>query len=226
MSAQVAAVKAGGKSGIRWGRLLWTILVVAYLMNFAKNLFLDVAGDKAAIPIIYFVLWLLWLGVEFYLSALFYQSSLVPRFNAWLKAAFAIYFYGLQGLAGWDAFGGTQLHFLYPLFNIIGLLIFAAGIAIRLWALVVYRGTKDRRKVLFTKPWQMSRHPRYIGMLLIMFAVPLVFFSPWGMLATIVIGLPLWYLSIRFEERKLKSELGKVYEEYCKATPLRPRLKR
>jgi protein-S-isoprenylcysteine O-methyltransferase Ste14 len=226
MSAQVAAIKSKEKSGIRWGRLLWTVLVVVYLINFTKNLFLDVAGDKAAIPIIYFVLWLVWLGVEFYLSALFYQSSLVTRFNGWLKAAFALYFYGLQGLAGWDAFGGTQINFLYPLFNIIGLLIFTAGIAVRLWALVVYRRTKDVRKVLFTKPWQMSRHPRYIGMLLIMFAVPLVFFSPWAMLATVVIGLPLWYLSIRFEERKLKDELGKVYEEYCKATPLRPRLKR
>lgn len=172
MSAQVATVKAREKSGIRWGRLLWTILVVVYLTNFTKNLFLDVAGHQAAIPIIYSVLWLCWLGVEFYLSALFFQSSLVSKFNTWLKGSFAVYFYGLQGLAGWDAFGGTQLHFLYPLFNVLALL------------LQVYSRTKNKREVLSARPWQISRHPRYIGMLLIMFAIPLVFFSPWAILAT------------------------------------------
>ncbi|TET21390.1 MAG: isoprenylcysteine carboxylmethyltransferase family protein [Candidatus Stahlbacteria bacterium] len=227
MSAQAITLKGKGKqkTGIRWGRLLWTIFVVLYFINFTKNLFADVAPGRAAIPIIYFVLWLCWLGVEFYLSALFFQSSLVPRFNPWLKASFAVYFYGLQGLAGWDAFGGTQIHFLYPLFNVIGLLIFALGIVIRLGALLVYLRTKDRNRILASRPWQMSRHPRYVGMLLIMFAIPLVFFSPWAMLATVVIGLPLWYLSVRFEERKLKSQWGNVYEDYCKTTPLRPRLR-
>ncbi len=226
MSAQVAAIKAGKKSGIHWGRLLWTVFVVLYLISFTKNLFGDVAGSQAAIPVIYFTLWLAWLGMEFYLNALFFQSSLVPRFNPWLKAAFAVYFYGLQGLAGWDAFSGTQIHFVYPLFNIIGLVIFAAGIIIRLWSLITYLRLKDRQKILSSRPWQMSAHPRYIGMLGIMFAVPLVFFSPWAMLATVVLGLPLWYLSIRFEKRELVKKWGKIYEDYCKTAPLRLRLKR
>jgi len=212
-------------SGIKGGRLLWTIFVVFYLINFVKNLFVDVAPGQAAIPITYFVLWILWLGVEFYLGALFYQSSLVPNFNPWLKAGFAVFFYGLQGLAPWDMFGGTQIRFAYPLFNVIGLLLFVLGVFIRLWSLIVYLRAKDRNKVLASRPWQMSRHPRYIGMVCIMLAVPLVFFSPWAMLATVVIGLPLWYLSLRWEQTKLKSLWGKVYEDYCKTTTLRPRLK-
>lgn len=228
MSAEaVMAGKKEEKKGIRWGRLLWTVFVVAYLINFSRNLFSDVAPQgQAAIPIIYFVLWLVWLGIEFYFRALFFQSSLVPHFNPWLKAGFAIYFYGLHGLASWDAFAGTQIRFAYPLFNVIGLLIFALGIGIRLWSLVVIRSKERPAKILSSPPWRMTSHPRYVGMLLIMFAVPLVFFSPWAMLATVVVGLPLWYAEIRFEERKLKSSWGRIYEEYLENTPVRPRLKR
>lgn len=223
---QIAVAKKDEKkSGMRWGRLLWTLFVVLYLFNFVKNLFGDVAGSEAAIPIVYFSLWLLWLGVEFYLGALFFQSSLVPNFNPWLKAGFAIYFYALQGLAPWDAFGGTEIRFLYPLFGVLGLLIFASGISVRLWSLFVIKSKKNPKDVLRTRPWQLSRHPRYIGMLLIMFAVPIVFFSPWAMLLTVVVGLPLWYLEIRFEERKLAVEWGEVYKEYSRNTPLSPRFK-
>lgn len=227
--AQAAAAskdKDAKKKGFRLGRFLWTVFVVFYLINFTQNMFRDVAPGEAAIPIAYFVMWLVWLGVEFYFSALFYQSNLVEKFNPWLKAGFAVYFYGLQGLAGWDAFGGTQLRFAYPLFNIIGLVVFAAGIIIRLWSLIAYVRVKDKREVLKTSPWRWSRHPRYVGMLLIMFACPLVFFAPWAMLLTVVVGFPLWYLEIRFEERKLKKDWGKVYEDYCKRTPLRPRFRR
>lgn len=226
MNAQVAAGQAAGKqSKIKWGRLLWTVFVVLYLINFTRNLFSDVAPGASAIPIIYFVLWLCWLGVEFYLGALFFQSSLVTNFNPWLKAGFALYFYAMQGLAPWDAFGGTQIGFLYPLFNILGLLIFALGIFIRLWALVDIRRTRNPGDVLKTRLWLMSSHPRYIGMLLIMFGIPLVFFSPWAMLATVMIGLPLWYLEIKHEEKKLAGELGETYLEYVKRTPLVPRFK-
>lgn len=226
MSAQVAAERMKtGQSKIKWGRLLWTVFVVLYLINFTRNLFADIAPGYSAIPIIYFVLWLCWLGFEFYFGALFFQSNLVQHFNPWLKAAFALYFYGLQGLAPWDAFGGTELRFLYPLFNILGLCLFALGISIRLWALVEIKRAKNPRDVLGTRPWQMTRHPRYIGMFLVMFAVPIVFFSPWAMLATVVVGLPLWYLEIKHEEKKLAGEWGEPYKEYLKRTALVPRLK-
>jgi protein-S-isoprenylcysteine O-methyltransferase Ste14 len=227
MSAKAATAEKGKKKkGIKWGRLAWTLFVVIYLINFTRNLFADIAGAEAAIPIIYFVFWVLWLGVEFYLEALFYQSSLVPEFNPWLKAAFAVYYYALQGLAPWDAFGGTEIRFLHPLFSIIGLLVMAAGIFIRVWSLITIQTKKTPGEILNSRPWQITRHPRYMGMLLIMFAAPLVFFSPWAMLATVVVGLPIWYLSIRHEELKLKREWGQVYENFCKNTPLRPRFKR
>jgi len=228
VNAQAGAIEKGKKEkkGLKWGRLVWTLFVVIYLINFTKNLFSDVAGAEAAIPIIYFVLWILWLGVEFYLEALFYQSSLVPAFSPWLKAAFAIYYYALQGLAPWDAFGGTQIRFIHPLFNIIGLIIMVAGIVFRIWTLIVIRRKKTPREILRARPWKMTRHPRYMGMLLIMFAAPLVFFSPYAMLLTVVVGLPIWYLSIRSEERNLKKEWGQIYDDYCKNTPLRPRFKR
>lgn len=213
------------KKGIRWGRLLWDVFVVLYLINFTQNLFRDVAPGQAAIPIIYFAIWLVWLGIEFYLEGLFYQSSLVPDFSGWLKAAFAVYFYALQGLAGWDAFGGTQLRFVYPVFNVLGLLILLAGVAIRVWSLIVIRTSTGNKDILASTPWRISRHPRYIGMLFIMFAVPLVFFSPWAMLATIVIGLPLWYFQIRYEEKQLARKWGQTYTDYCARTPLRPRFK-
>ncbi|MBN2380726.1 isoprenylcysteine carboxylmethyltransferase family protein [candidate division WOR-3 bacterium] len=227
MSAQAGVLNPEKKSSrIRWGRLIWTVFVVLYLINFTKNLFADVAGARAAIPVIYFILWILWLGIEFYFEAQFYQSSLVPKFNSLLKAGFAVYFYALQGLAPWDWLGGTKINLIYPVFNMLGLLIFALGVAIRIWALVAIRRNKTPKELLASRPWAFSRHPRYIGMFLIMFAVPLVFFSPWAMLATVVIGLPLWYLEVRFEERKLKKEWGQIYENYCKTRPLVPRFKR
>ncbi len=226
-AAAVKTSPTSRKQGFKFGRLLWTLFVVLYLINFFKNFFADIAAGEAFLPTLYFTLCLLWLGVEFFFETLFYQSGLVESFNFWLKTGFAVYFYGLHALVGWDAFAGTQVRFLFPILNIVGLIVLLAGIAVRLWALfAIQKHKKNLRQVLSSPPWKWSRHPRYIGMLLIMFAVPLVFFSPWGMLATVVIGLPLWYLSIRWEERSLLKDWGNIYENYLAKTSIYPRFKR
>ncbi|HUL93042.1 MAG TPA: isoprenylcysteine carboxylmethyltransferase family protein [Burkholderiales bacterium] len=121
------------------------------------------------------------------------------------------------------------LHFLVPLVQLFtstwhvvaGGCLLATGVGINLWtdSLFKRKGTSvkpfERTTALITEgPFTFTRHPMYLGMVLILAGVALCFgsLSPWLALPVFV-----WQITRRFivaEEVKLEATFGARYVEY------------
>ena len=99
--------------------------------------------------------------------------------------------------------------------------VIAAGVGLNLWADAQFKRASTTVKpfepttaLIESGPFSFSRHPMYLGMLLIMSGIALILgsLSPW-----VIIPLFAWQLSRRFvdpEERKLEASFGERYREY------------
>jgi protein-S-isoprenylcysteine O-methyltransferase Ste14 len=79
---------------------------------------------------------------------------------------------------------------------------------------------RHRRGIETRGPYRLVRHPSYLGFLLIVVAVPLIF-RQWWALPVAVLLVPLVVDRVRTEEHLLKSVYGGDYERYVVATPAR-----
>lgn len=70
----------------------------------------------------------------------------------------------------------------------------------------------EDQKVISTGPYALVRHPMYVGVLIMMFGVPLALDSWWG-LAILVLTIPVLILRILDEEKLLEKDLP-GYKEY------------
>jgi protein-S-isoprenylcysteine O-methyltransferase Ste14 len=113
----------------------------------------------------------------------------------------------------------------WPLFGI-GLVLMAAGIGIRWWAIIVLGRffTPDVRVqpdqiVVDRGPYRWVRHPSYSG-LIVFFAGLGLALSNWFSLALLVM-LPAGGLAIRIraEEHALMASLGEPYRQFCASRP-------
>lgn len=103
----------------------------------------------------------------------------------------------------------------------VGGCLLGAGIAINLWAdkLFKEKGTSVKpfepsTALVTSGPFAFTRHPMYLGMLLILAGVALCLgsLSPWVVLPAFV-----WQITQRFvrpEEAKLEATFGETYREY------------
>ena len=113
----------------------------------------------------------------------------------------------------------------WPLFGI-GLVLMAAGIAIRWWAIIVLGRffTVDVRvqsdqTVIDRGPYGWVRHPSYSG-LIVFFAGLGLALGNWLSLALLVV-VPAAGLAVRIhaEERALLASLGEPYRQFCASRP-------
>lgn len=210
---------AGVRVRLRWRRLIWTVLVSFYFMIFAWNLFNDALPGNSSVPIAFFFCFTLWMAVEYYFGSPFFQSGIVEAAPVW-KSLFAIFFYPFLGycVADYTWSRWTQIPFVQPYLNVLGIMIFAGGSVIRLSTLFqVLRAPAGRliRSGLF----RQVRHPRYLGTLVQMIAIPLVFGSWLGLVLAMAVGLPLILAEIRTEERGLLATHPDEYVSYQQAVP-------
>ena len=123
----------------------------------------------------------------------------------------------------------AALHLVLPLVQlstsswrlIVGGCLVGAGIIINLWAdrLFKQKGTSVKpfetsTTLVISGPFAFSRHPMYLGMLLLLAGVALCLgsLSPWFVVPAFV-----WQITRRFvrpEERKLEETFGETYLEY------------
>lgn len=113
------------------------------------------------------------------------------------------------------------LEFLYPL----GLLLFAAGLALRWWSIVhlgrfftVDVAIATDHHVVDTGPYRLVRHPSYAGAILA-FAGYGICLGNW--VSLLAVTLPIaraFLLRIEVEERALSAALGHSYREYASRT--------
>ena len=121
------------------------------------------------------------------------------------------------------------LHFALPVARVVsspwralGAIPLAAGSALNIWSEGLFRKAATAVKpfdpssaLVETGPFQLSRNPMYLGMVLLLvgLAVCLGSLSPWGVVPVFCL-----FISRRFiaaEEQKLRATFGQEYERYA-----------
>lgn len=108
-------------------------------------------------------------------------------------------------------------------FNILGLALVPAGIALILWAgdtLTRHKTTTRHQgkpsKLVSTGPYSWSRNPIYLGFLLISIGTALLFANVLAFVGPVIFFAFTSLLIIPFEEEMLTKVFGKSYKSYTK----------
>jgi protein-S-isoprenylcysteine O-methyltransferase Ste14 len=117
---------------------------------------------------------------------------------------------------GWPWPGGP----VWPV--VAGLAVAAAGIALRVWAVVVlgrffqYRITvQPGHHVVSDGPYRYVRHPSYTGIALVLLGIALACDDVWSLPAVAVLSSIGLAVRIRAEEKQLNDALGAEYERFA-----------
>lgn len=210
----------------RFGRLIWTLFVTYYFINFSRNFFEDAIPEKAIIPSVFFFIFVSWLAFEYYFGSPFFQSGLVEMSPLW-RGFFALFFYPFFAFCVADF---IWLHWgqlnLYPAINLIGILIFLLGVLLRIYSLFILLSLPEK-KFIPKGIFKACRQPRYLGTMIQLIGIASVFSSYLGIILTIFIGFSLILIEVRYEDKVLAEQFKTEYINYAKNVPvLIPKFKR
>lgn len=93
-----------------------------------------------------------------------------------------------------------------------GLISLFAGLAVRSWAAGVLR---KGRELTTTGPYQLCRHPLYLGSFLMMFGIGLILNDPLYFATLIGPILAIYWVTMRREERRLAQKHGEAWSRYA-----------
>jgi len=108
---------------------------------------------------------------------------------------------------------------------VVGLALVVAGLVLRIaagralgkwWSLRAE--IREGQPLVRTGVYRVTRHPAYLGMLIVCLGIPIAFQSIW---AAVVMALGVWPAlahRINVEERLLENHFGEEYREYAKHT--------
>jgi len=106
---------------------------------------------------------------------------------------------------------------------LIALLLFVASGYLALHAVVVLKqgGTyvdpgKPTRQLVAEGPFQFSRNPMYLSLVIALLGLSVLFLSIWFFLSTIILGIVLDQTAVRPEEAYLEKKFGGDYTAYRK----------
>jgi len=123
---------------------------------------------------------------------------------------------------------GIGFHLAYPAlriihwpYNLIGLVPLSIGAWITIWAdrMFKYRGTAvkphlDPSELITTGPYRISRHPMYLGMVLVLTGIAIMFGSITPFLTPVVLTIVFQVKFIPFEEKTMERLFGQQYCSY------------
>lgn len=232
---------------LRPGRLLWTAAVTFYCGVFFRNLLADAGGGTAglsfALTVAAVFVLLVWMAIEYYFGAPFFQSGIVEP-DRFQRVLFALFVYPYIGYVVADRFWWrlTQLPLPPAVTGLPGVLVLAVGCYVRLSSLlallaavrresgkgrgrsgvVVSLGTLSRLRFQ-----QLCRQPRYLGTLLQLLGIALAFNSWGGLLLAVALGLPLVWVQAQGEYSRVAAVDPVGHGRYATQVPLLfPRLRR
>ena len=122
------------------------------------------------------------------------------------------------------------LHFIYPIKKIIfppytysGYLLIVLGIVLNLWTDLLFKKYKTTvkphkkpKKLITNGPFSASRHPMYLGMVLILLGVAIIHGTLITFIFPIIFVILMEILFIPVEENNIKRIFGKKYLNYKK----------
>ena len=117
----------------------------------------------------------------------------------------------------WGGEGPSWLAALGLLLELVGLWL-ALGSRIQLHFFSSDHSGRERMVLVKTGFFRYIRHPVYAGIMLVLFAWPLVYGAPIVMILTLIIGGAIARSQILAIERVLRARFGAEFEEYCRTT--------
>src|SRR5262249_5192440 len=117
----------------------------------------------------------------------------------------------------WGGEGPAWLSALGLLLELVGLWL-ALGSRIQLHFFSSDRSGRERMLLVKTGFFRYVRHPVYAGVMLVLFAWPLVYGAPIVTVLTLIIGGAVARSQIRADETVLRARFGEEFEEYCRTT--------
>lgn len=206
------------KMKLRLGRLIWTLFITYYFLNFFRNFFNDAVLEQSMVPTLIFYALVIWMAVEYYFGSPFFQSGLIVP-EPTLKSIYGLVFYIFlaYSISDYIWLKWTQLSFLYPAINLIGFGIFLFGVYLRLatlFSLLFLKEKRFPRKGVFKK----ILHPRYTATVIQLFGLSLGFSSYLGILLSVLLTF-LIYKEVQYEDRVFEKEYPD-YLGYKKTTAL------
>jgi steroid 5-alpha reductase family enzyme len=151
--------------------------------------------------------------------------------NFWWKSLYTIFL--LQGVLQWIIASPLHAAFLLPqtgsatdVVFLFGLLLFVSGFAIESVAdyqLAQFRDLAGSQGQLMTSGlWSRSRHPNYLGEIILWFGIGLCAFaltaSFWAFVGPVILALIIYYVSIPITEDHLRSSRP-TFDSYAARTP-------
>jgi len=127
-------------------------------------------------------------------------------------------------------FSSIGLHFLFPVmrlislpYNYLGILIIIFGIILNLWTDSLFKKRQTTVKphempnfFISSGPFRISRHPMYLGMILILLGVAVFLGSLISFVFPIIFVMIIEKLFIPMEEKNLEKKFGDKYIAYKK----------
>jgi protein-S-isoprenylcysteine O-methyltransferase Ste14 len=117
----------------------------------------------------------------------------------------------------WGGEGPGWLSALGLLMELGGLWV-ALGSRIQLHFLSADKSGHESAVLVKTGFFKYVRHPVHLGIMLVLFAWPLVYGSPIVTILTLIIGSLVTRGQIVAEERELRARFGQEYDDYCQTT--------
>jgi len=114
---------------------------------------------------------------------------------------------------------------------LVGIVLIAIGLTISIWAIVYMRRkgkgnpldafgheVAPRTKHLMTEgPYRMSRNPMLTGILLYLIGI-CIWLWRWQSVVAFVLFVAIMSVQVYTEEKRLRRDFGKEYEDYCRKT--------
>lgn len=102
--------------------------------------------------------------------------------------------------------------------DVIGWLVFIAGLGLRFWA-TLYIGGRKAVTLVHEGPYSLCRNPLYLGTLLVALSAAIMLQSL-ALAAGMLVGAVFYALAtVPAEERFLRKKLGEPYVRYCQRVP-------
>jgi protein-S-isoprenylcysteine O-methyltransferase Ste14 len=111
---------------------------------------------------------------------------------------------------------------LITVVRILGILLAAPGVVLMAWPQTIFRKhqtttvpTETSTTFVTWGPYRFSRNPMYLGLFLFFAGLSIVFVLVWSIISLFVVVYYVNSKVIPLEEKQLRRNFGKAYEQYC-----------